>query len=115
MLYINLKERKRLSVFRECLYRYLKDHELRYSDQRERVLKMLYAQKYPLAVDKLLRLLNENQSKAASYPTVVRHINFFNDLGWLKVVDKRHKEYLLIKTPPKYKEEHEKIDEYDPL
>ena len=115
MLYQDTKRRHSLKAFRECLYRYLKAHALRYSDQRERVLKALYAQSYPVTIDRLLRILNEENFKAASYPTVVRHINFFNRLGWLKVVEKPQKEYLLQARPKDCKENPYEDFEYDPL
>jgi Fe2+ or Zn2+ uptake regulation protein len=115
MHYINSKQRQSLGVFRTCLYQYLKENNLRYSDQRERVLKLLYLQSYPATAEKLLRLLNEEKPKSASYPTMVRHLNFFNKLGWLKVVEKTHQEYLLVQSPPQFKEKHYEDDEYDPL
>lgn len=115
MLYVNSKQRQSLGVFRNCLYQYLKDNNLRYSDQRERVLKLLYVQNHPATADRLLRLLNKKKPKSASYPTMIRHINFFNELNWLKVVEKTHREYLLVQSPPQYKENRYEDDEYDPL
>lgn len=99
MICIDPAQRSGLKVFRCCLYRYLKENRLRYSDQRERVLKTLYMQRHPATIDRLVRILNEQEMKA-SYPTVARHINFFNKLGWLKVIGKVHREYLLVQSPP---------------
>ncbi len=117
MLYIDSRRRAPMAQFHHCLYRHLKANELRYSDQRERVLKVLHKQSYPATIDKLLRLLNAEQYKGASYPTVVRHINFFAAMGWLKVVEKVHREYLLVLEPPKCREEaqYEDVEAYDPL
>ncbi|MEA3521670.1 MAG: hypothetical protein U9R50_01710 [Campylobacterota bacterium] len=104
MLQIDPKNRDDLKVFREQLYTHLRNNKLRYSDQRERVLKMLYMQSSPLNIEILTRKLNENMPKAASYPTVARHINFFNKLGWLIVINKIHKQYLLKERIPKIEE-----------
>ncbi len=115
MLYQDVNKRKSLKVFRECLYSYIKANALRYSDQRERVLKVLYKQSYPMTIDKILRILNNDNVKAASYPTVVRHINFFNRLGWLRVVDRPQKEYLLAEIPPQYEEGRYEVSDYGSL
>jgi Fe2+ or Zn2+ uptake regulation protein len=93
--YIDPKEREPLSGFRKVLYRYLKERQLRYSDQREQVLKLLYAQERPLSIDEIARKLNEAQPKAAGYATVSRHIRFFQELGWLDVCEKTRRGYLL--------------------
>jgi Fe2+ or Zn2+ uptake regulation protein len=97
MPYIDPKEREPLSGFRKVLYGYLKERRLRYSDQRERVLKLLYVQECPLSIDAIARQLNEEQPKAAGYATVSRHIRFFQELGWLDVCEKPRRGYLLKK------------------
>lgn len=94
---IDPKEREPLAGFRKVLYRYLKERRLRYSDQRERVLKLLYMQERPLSIDAIARQLNEAQPKAAGYATVSRHIRFFRELGWLDVCEKPRRGYLLKK------------------
>ncbi|MEA2110796.1 MAG: transcriptional repressor [Campylobacterota bacterium] len=115
MIYISPKQRKSLSVFRESLYKHLKEHDLRYSDQREQVLKILYKQSCPTTIDKLVLILSSEYRKSASYPTVARHVNFFREMGWLQVANKSHKEYILVKVPPNYEENIYEMDDYDPL
>lgn len=96
MLYINLKSRAKLNVFRNVLYSHMKEHRLRYTDQRERVLKVLYEQSYPVDIKSLVAKLNE-QTLGASYATVIRNVKLFEKLGLLIVTNKVHKEYLLKK------------------
>jgi Fe2+ or Zn2+ uptake regulation protein len=98
MNYIEPKEREPLSGFRKVLYRHLKERRLRYSDLRERVLKLLYAQERPLGIDAIARQLNDAQPKAAGYATVSRHIRFFQELGWLEICEKPRRGYLLKKS-----------------
>ncbi|QFR50002.1 hypothetical protein FJR48_09805 [Sulfurimonas lithotrophica] len=96
MLYINAKNREKLSVFRNVIYNHLKQNKLRYSDQRERVLKILHEQSYPVSVEYLVNKLNENSSNVG-YATVSRHIKFFDELDMLIIVNKIPKGYLLKK------------------
>jgi len=96
MLYINTKEREPLSVFRNVIYNHLKQNKLRYSDQRERVLKILHEQSYPVSIEYLVNKLNENSS-GAGYATVSRHMKFFEKLDMLIIVNKVPKGYLLKK------------------
>ena len=96
MLYINSKEREPLSVFRSKIYNYLKQNKLRYSDQREKVLKILHEQSYPVSIEYLVSKLNED-SKSVGYATVSRHMKFFEKLDMLVVVNKVPKGYLLKK------------------
>lgn len=96
MLYINPKERSGLPRFRKVLYHYLKENNKRYSDQRERVLKLLHEQSHPVSIDYLTRQL-ANHKKSAGYATVCRHVNFFVEMEWLIVVNKVKKGYLLKK------------------
>ncbi len=97
MLYINSKDRDSIESFRMLVYNHLKENKLRYSDQRERVLKILYAQHYPVSVDFLVKSLNE-QTLGAGYATVSRHIKFFEKLDILITVAKTPKGYLLKKS-----------------
>lgn len=97
MLYINSNDRDSIESFRLVVYSHLKENKLRYSDQRERVLKILYAQHYPVSVDYLVKKLNE-QTLGAGYATVSRHIKFFENLNILIVVSKTPKGYLLKKS-----------------
>jgi Fe2+ or Zn2+ uptake regulation protein len=99
MLRITKTERETLQMFREALYTYLKAHDLRYSDQRERVLKQLYLQSYPQSVAYLMSKINGEGSQEIGYATVARHVNFFKTLGWLRIVNGRTRKYLLIKSP----------------
>jgi Fe2+ or Zn2+ uptake regulation protein len=99
MLRITNKERVALKEFREALYVYLKAHELRYSDQRERVLKQLYLQSYPQSVAYLTDKISEEEAQEIGYATVARHVNFFKALGWLRTVNGRTRKYLLVKAP----------------
>jgi len=96
MLYINAKDREGLSVFRSKIYNYLKQNKLRYSDQREKVLKILHEQSYPVSIEYLVSKLNED-SKSVGYATVSRHIKFFEKLDMLLIVNKIPKGYLLKK------------------
>jgi Fe2+ or Zn2+ uptake regulation protein len=96
MLYINTKERESLSSFRSKIYNYLKQNKLRYSDQREKVLKVLHEQSYPVSIEYLVSRLNED-AKSVGYATVSRHIKFFEKLDMLIVVNKIPKGYLLKK------------------
>ncbi len=79
------------------VYNHIKENRLRYSDQRERVLKILYAQHYPVSVDYLVKSLNE-QTLGAGYATVSRHVKFFEKLDMLITVPKIPKGYLLKKS-----------------
>ena len=97
MLYINSNERKSIETFRLVLYNHIKENRLRYSDQRERVLKILYAQHYPVSVDYLVKKLNEHSS-GAGYATVSRHIKFFQKLDMLIIINKTPKGYLLKRS-----------------
>ena len=97
MLYINQKERDPLDSFRSVIYNYLKENRLRYSDQRERVLKILYSQSYPVSTEFLVKKLNE-QTLGVGYATVSRQLKFFEDLNILIVVKKAPKGYLLKKN-----------------
>jgi Fe2+ or Zn2+ uptake regulation protein len=99
MLRITKTEREALKEFREALYAYLKARDLRYSDQRERVLKQLYLQSYPQSVAHLTERINEEGSQEIGYATVARHVNFFKALGWLRIVNGRTRKYLLVKSP----------------
>ncbi|DAB29679.1 MAG TPA: hypothetical protein CFH84_08230 [Sulfurimonas sp. UBA12504] len=97
MLYINAKERAGIEVFRLAIYNTLKEKNLRYSDQRERVLKILYTQNYPVSIDYLVSKLSENGS-TASNTTISRHLKFFDTLDMLVIVQKIPKGYLLKKS-----------------
>jgi Fe2+ or Zn2+ uptake regulation protein len=96
MIYINPKERSPLSHFRKALYRHLQESNRRYSDQRELVLKLLHEQSHPVSIDYLTRQLADGK-KSAGYATVRRHINFFAEMGWLIVINRVKKGYLLKK------------------
>jgi len=96
MLYINSKDRASIETFRLVVYDHLKVNKLRYSDQRERVLKILYSQHYPVSIDYLVKKLNEH-SLGAGHATVSRHIKFFDNLDMLITVTKTPKGYLLKK------------------
>ncbi len=96
MLYINPKERDPLACFRKALYDHLKENRKRYSDQRELVLKLLHEQSHPVSIDYLTRQLSDGK-KSAGYATVCRHVNFFAEMGWLIVIDRVKKGYLLKK------------------
>lgn len=96
MLYVNPKSRVGLDVFRNVLYNHIKENRLRYSDQRERVLKVLYEQSYPVSIECLVNKLNE-QTLGAGYATVSRNVKLFEKLGMLIVVNKVQKGYLLRK------------------
>jgi len=97
MLYINANERVGIEVFRSVIYDTLKANGLRYSDQRERVLKILYAQSYPVSIEFLVNRLSEINVSASS-ATVSRHIKFFDSIGLLIVIKKTPKGYLLKKS-----------------
>lgn len=94
MLYISAKERASIEVYRTAMYSYIKKNRLKYSDQRERVLKVLYTQNYPISVESLVKKLNE-ETLGAGYATVSRHLKFFEKLNMLIVVNKTQKGYLL--------------------
>ena len=96
MLYINPKERDPLVCFRRALYHHLRENRKRYSDQRELVLKLLHEQSHPVSIDYLTRHLSGDK-KSAGYATVCRHVNFFAEMGWLIVIDRVKKGYLLKK------------------
>jgi len=97
MLYINSNDRDSLDTFRLLVYDYMKENKFRYSDQRERVLKILYSQHYPVSINFLVKKLNE-QTLGAGYATVSRHIKIFEKLDMLIVVKKASKGYLLKKN-----------------
>ncbi len=97
MLYINTQDRDDIEHFRMFIYNYIKEHKLKYSDQRERVLKMLYSQKYPITTDLLVNKLNE-RSTQIGYATVSRHLRFFTKLNMLLVVNRTQKSFLLKKS-----------------
>ena len=94
MLYISSKDRDSIDIFRTVMYDYMKKNRLKYSDQRERVLKILYAQHYPVSVDFLVKKLNE-QTLGVGYATVSRQLKFFEKLDMLIIVPKSQKGYLL--------------------
>ncbi len=94
MLYINEKDREDIDVYRSVMYDYIKENKLKYSDQRERVLKILYAEHYPVSTDYLVKKLNE-KTLGAGYATVSRHLKFFEKLDMLIIVKKTQKGYLL--------------------
>jgi len=97
MLYINSNERVSISLFRAHMYNHIKENNLRYSDQRERVLKIMHMQNYPVSIDFLVKKLNE-KTLGAGYATVARHVKFFDKLDMLIVVPKSQKGYLLKKS-----------------
>lgn len=97
MLYVNQKERDPLDEFRAVIYKYLKENKLRYSDQRERVLKILYSQSYPVSTEFLVQKLNE-QTLGAGYATVSRQLKFFEKLNMLIIIQKAPKGFLLKKS-----------------
>ncbi|MEA2099305.1 MAG: transcriptional repressor, partial [Campylobacterota bacterium] len=97
MIYISSKERMSIDKFRAVIYNYIKENRLKYSDQRERVLKILYSQSYPVSIDFLVKKLNET-TKGIGYATVSRQIKFFQKLDMLEVVNKIPKGYLLKKN-----------------
>lgn len=99
MLYIDPQRRDSIDVFQATLKRCLKIRELRHSVLRERVLSMFHLQDHPISVYMMVSLLNERKEKTANYSSVVRHVKFFNELGWLRVVDKNRREYLLVESP----------------
>jgi len=94
VLYINPKSRVPLESFRTKLYHHIKKNNLRYSDQRERVLKILYSQSHSVSIEYLVNKLNEETS-GAGYTTVLRHLKLFKDLGMLRVLEKTQKSYIL--------------------
>lgn len=94
MIYVSAKERKSIDIYRKVIYNYIKENSLKYSDQRERVLKILYTQHYPVSVDFLVKKLSDEKF-GASYATVSRHMKFFEKLDMLIVVKKAQKGYLL--------------------
>ncbi|QOP42176.1 MULTISPECIES: transcriptional repressor [Sulfurimonas] len=96
MLYISAKGRASLTKFRTSIYDHIKKNRLRYSDQRERVLKILHAQSYPVSIEFISKKLKEERV-GAGYATVSRHIKFFEELDLLITVNKIPKGYLLKK------------------
>ena len=94
MLYINSKDRDSIEQFRTVMYNYMKENRLKYSDQRERILKVLYAQHYPVSVNFLVKKLND-ETLGAGYATVIRQLKFFEKLNILIIVPKSPKGYLL--------------------
>lgn len=106
MLYINPKERAKLTKYHEEIYQYLKRNKLRYSDQREKVLKLLYEQSKPVSIDFLAQQLGKIKS-GIGYATVSRHMKFFEALELVAIVNKIPKSYILClfftKTPFKFR------------
>jgi len=97
MLYIARDDRDTIDMFRKYLYTYLKENKLKYSDQRERVLKILYSQSYPISIDFIVKKLNDERD-GASYATVSRHIKFFQKINFLITINKTKNTYLLKKN-----------------
>ena len=89
MIWINPQNRQPLEEFHRILYAYLKATDRRYSDQRERVLKLLYLQASPLSTGAIYRRLKEEYPDIG-YATVARHLLFFNQIGWLHVFQRRY-------------------------
>lgn len=75
----------------------MKKNNLRYSKQREDVLKTLHSLSSPVTAEKLTELISEDSYSAASYPTIIRHINFYKEICWLTVINRVHKRYILVK------------------
>lgn len=99
MLSMNPEGRDSIYTFYSKLDTRLKIGELRHSGLRERILRMFHAQRHPVSVYTLVGLLKEEDEKRANYSSVVRHVKFFNEIGWLKVVKKSRREYLLVRSP----------------
>lgn len=97
MLYINIKSRARIEVFRTLLYDHIKEQKMRYSDQRERILKILYEQSRPVSADFIAKKLSASSHATVGAATVYRNIKLFEELGMLHVVKKVQKGYLLKK------------------
>lgn len=97
MFYISSTDRVCIDIFRKYIYNYLKDNKLKYSDQRERVLKILHSQNYPVSINFLVKKLNE-ETEGAGYATVSRHIKFFQKIDLLISINKTKNTYLLKKN-----------------
>lgn len=95
-----MKERMDIELYRSIIYARLKEKKQRYSDQRERVLKILYSLNYPVSIEYLTNKLSESNC-SASPSTVSRHLKFFDSLDMLITVQKTPKGYLLKKSIPK--------------
>jgi len=98
MLYVNTQERSPLILYKKYLYKYIKKNDLRFSEQREQVLKTLHGLSNPITIEALTELINREGYPIISYTTTVRHVNFYRDIGWITVVNKVHKQYILVKT-----------------
>ena len=96
MLYVSKNDRAPIDDFRKYIYKHLKENKLKYSDQREMVLKILHSQNYPVSVDFLVNKLNE-ETEGIGYATVSRHLKFFQKLNILITVNKTKNSYLLKK------------------
>ncbi|WP_428737087.1 transcriptional repressor [Sulfurimonas sp.] len=94
MLYINAKKRVSLNKFRLVIYNYIKKNRLHYSDQRERILKILHTQNYPVSAEFISKELKKEKI-GAGCATVFRHLKFFEELELVIVVNKIPKGYLL--------------------
>lgn len=97
MIYIDSSERSPIILFKQYLYQYMKSRGLKYSQQREEVLKMLHRLSKPVTAQGLMELVNQEGYSVVSYTTTVRHINFYREVGWITVVNKVHKQYILVK------------------
>lgn len=95
MLYVNAKSRAKIELFRATLYNHLKEKKKRYSDQRERILKVLYEQSRPVSVDFIVKRISASSHAAVGVATVYRNIKLFEELGMLHIVHKVQKGYLL--------------------
>ncbi len=97
MINIDVTKRSPILLFKKYLYQYMKENNLRYSQQRERVLKTLHELSTPVTSEELMEIINKEGYLAISYATTVRHINFYKEIGWITVVNKVHRQYILIK------------------
>ena len=97
MLYIDSKSRDTLEVFEKSLEHYVKKKGMRRSRQRKQLLTLLHHQSYPVGMERIMTLFDENRY-AYSYPTLARHVNFFTEIGWLKVVGQTHRTFLLVRS-----------------
>ena len=103
MLYIDPKSRDTIELFQASLEQHLHKRALRRSLQRKRLLLLMHAQSYPIGMQRIMTLFKEAQY-SYSYPTLIRHVNFFVDLGWLKVVGHTQRTFLLIRSPKELNE-----------
>ena len=58
MLYVNTQERSPLILYKKYLYKYIKKNDLRFSEQREQVLKTLHGLSNPITIEALTELIN---------------------------------------------------------